>query len=275
VSCGITIAQLQAIVEEGGEGAQGAEATLIALKNHAVQRLMHAIIDEAEAERLDHIGDPEWQEAHRDDPAQKLRREFSSGIREDEAQKQRDFETQCQTLEEYQNPPEDLDLMSIPYDETDPYCQLNEIGFLARKTGQMEFLTRAEELMDAFDAAIDDPAQSDEEFDRRERDFWAFTRAAKSKLCLSLLQQRARFAAATTVLYCLTAHVHNRVRAYRSPSRLRRVTADSGGDDDPDSADSDPPRHRHSAIHSKYNPNSLISPWPSHGCCRVERRRAS
>jgi hypothetical protein len=70
-----------------------------------------------------------------------------------------------------------------------------------------------------------------------------------------------------------------RTRSYRRPRRsaLARAVGDDGGDGsgqgDPDP--SDPPKRYPSVIFPARENYNSPSPWPRHGCCRVERGRSA
>jgi hypothetical protein len=73
--------------------------------------------------------------------------------------------------------------------------------------------------------------------------------------------------------------IRARARSYRTHRKASTAStsADDGGggsgQGDPDS--SDPPKRSHSAAFLEHKTYSLPSPWPRHGCLRVERERAA
>jgi DNA-binding transcriptional regulator/RsmH inhibitor MraZ len=245
---GFAFEDLRALAEKGGEEAESAEKAITVA---AVRHVIRQVMDEAEELRLDHINDEAWCE-HRNDTAQRLSYEFRQEFFETETKKMHEFEDRCESLQDYRNLPDDV--MSIPFDESDPAYHFNEIGFLARKTGHWELLEQARALYSAFD----ETQTLEEEVDRLEKAFITFAQKAKVIMNgrLFLRQKSMRHArdivGATVLLYVS----HARPRAYRSPPRPQRTGADSGsGDDDPE-PESEPPEKTPRHLHFVTSPRS-------------------
>jgi hypothetical protein len=266
---------LLAASEGTGEDAENARRTLGLIEPYAVRHVIWQILDAAEEERLNHINDAGWMEKHKDDPAQKLNFEFKQAVFEEEAQKTRDFEEDCENLQDYRNPPDDV--MSVPYDESDFECHFDEISFLARKTGRMDLLEHAEAMREAIYAACE--AEDEEEFQRRELAFMRFAQSAKNNMASRLfvqqkVKQRIQYFIPALALHYVAARAYARgyARAYRSHRGTSSQTSidDGGGGDDV--SDSEPPRLRPHVIPKPRNHDSFSLPWPRHGCSRVGGR---
>jgi hypothetical protein len=271
---GFVFEDLLALAGKDGGEAEGAKKAVAAINGLAVRRVVRQVMAEAEEAWLDHVNDEAWLGEHRDDAAQKLNREFKQGLIENEIQKIHTFEAQCESLQDYRNPPDDV--MSIPYDETDPAYNLGEINFLAQKTGRTDLQEQARKMWTAIDEA-----QNEEDFDKLEKAFMTFARKARADMNASLVLWQKnirciRSINAAIVLRYLFFRAHTRTR--RSPSRSCHGTGADSSSGDADS-DPEPPkpnrRRRRHVTFRKYKFYRLPSPWLSHGCCCVERGRAA